>query len=69
MSGKQLSKLSMGYMNLTSAPNTFKGLMNEVLRPYPVKFIVVYLEDIFVYSKALRELNHHKQLYKVLTIV
>ena len=44
---------------LTNASATFCKLMNEVFYEYLDKFVVVYLEDIVVYSPNLEEYKKH----------
>lgn len=42
-------------------------LMNKVFRPFPGKFIVVYLNDILIYNRELTEhLDHLRQFFEVL---
>jgi len=48
---------------LCKAPATFFTLMNDVLRPYLDSFIVVYLDDIVVYSDNMED--HKKHLVMV----
>ncbi|KAK9912201.1 hypothetical protein M0R45_036073 [Rubus argutus] len=49
---------------LTNAPAAFMDLMNRVFRPYLDRFVIVFIDDILVYSESLKQ--HAKHLRIVL---
>ncbi|GAU16304.1 hypothetical protein TSUD_299360 [Trifolium subterraneum] len=52
---------------LMKAPSTFQSLMNEVFKPLLRKTVLVFFDDILVYSKSWQEhLMHLAQVLKVL---
>ncbi|GJT60710.1 putative reverse transcriptase domain-containing protein [Tanacetum coccineum] len=47
---------------LTNAPAVFMDLMNRVCKPYLDKFVIVFIDDILVYSKDEEEHGKHLKI-------
>ncbi|GJZ16082.1 putative reverse transcriptase domain-containing protein [Tanacetum coccineum] len=54
--------LRSGYHQLTNAPAVFMDLMNRVCKPYFDKFVIVFIDDILVYSKDEEEHGKHLKI-------
>ncbi|KAL0455612.1 UNVERIFIED_CONTAM: Transposon Tf2-12 polyprotein [Sesamum latifolium] len=52
---------------LTNAPAAFMSLMNKTLQPFLDQFVIVFIDDILIYSRSPKE--HEQHLWTVLQIL
>ncbi|GKD35789.1 putative reverse transcriptase domain-containing protein, partial [Tanacetum coccineum] len=69
-------KFTVMSFRLTNAPTIFMDLMNRVCRPYLEKFMIVFIDDVLIYSKTqeehiehLRFIENFSKIAKSLTIL
>ncbi|GKB98055.1 putative reverse transcriptase domain-containing protein [Tanacetum coccineum] len=58
----QVEQVDLMSFGLTNAPAVFMDLMNRVCKPYLDKFVIVFVDDILVYSKDEEEHGKHLKI-------
>ena len=51
-------------LSLTNAPADFMNIMNDVFKEYTDKFVMVYLDDILIYSDTYENNKRHAKLVR-----
>nr|GEU65670.1 putative reverse transcriptase domain-containing protein [Tanacetum cinerariifolium] len=64
---RELNKLTVMPFGLTNASTIFMDLMNRVCKPYLDKFMIVFIDDILIYSKD--EKGHEEHLKAILELL
>jgi hypothetical protein len=47
---------------LCNAPSTFQRMMNDILRDFLHKYVIVYVDDVHTYSRTLKEHTEYLRL-------
>ena len=47
------------YLRLTSAPTALMSPMTWIFKPYLDLFVIVFIDDIFIYYKTMKEHEEH----------
>ncbi|GKC41253.1 putative reverse transcriptase domain-containing protein, partial [Tanacetum coccineum] len=54
--------MPFGFTNAPTVPEIFMDLMNRVYKPYLDRFVIVFIDDILIYSKSRKEHEGHLKL-------
>ncbi|GJV33707.1 putative reverse transcriptase domain-containing protein [Tanacetum coccineum] len=57
-----VKKKDDSFRMLTNAPTVFMDLLNRVCKPYLDKFVIVFIDDIMIYSKTKEDHEVHLKL-------